>query len=85
MARMADEYRQLNPQDINSPGCVTGKPVEDGGIHGRTEATGRGCSLGCVNFFGIPMMKRAGLEGGWKANALWCRDWVMWASTLPNF
>ena len=56
MAWMADEYRQLNPQDINSLGCVTGKPVEDGGIHGRTEATGAGCSLGCVNFFGIRMM-----------------------------
>ena len=65
MAWMADEYRQLNPQDINSLGCVTGKPVEDGGIHGRTEATGRGVQFGLREFFRHPDdVKRAGLEGG---------------------
>jgi glutamate dehydrogenase (NAD(P)+) len=64
MAWMADEYRQLNPQDINSLGCVTGKPVEDGGIHGRTEATGRGVQFGLREFFRHPDdVKRAGLEG----------------------
>ena len=42
MAWMADEYRQINPTDINGFGCVTGKPVDMGGSHGRAEATGRG-------------------------------------------
>lgn len=27
--------------DMNSACCVTGKPVTQGGIHGRTQATGR--------------------------------------------
>lgn len=42
MAWMADEYKRLYPSDLNSWGCVTGKPVSKGGIRGRVEATGRG-------------------------------------------
>ena len=65
MAWMADEYRQLNPQDINGLGCVTGKPADNGGINGRTEATGRGVQYGLQEFFRHPEdVKRAGMEGG---------------------
>lgn len=43
MAWMADEFRRASPTDIvNAKACVTGKPLSKGGIHGRTEATGRG-------------------------------------------
>ena len=42
MAWMADEYKRLNPNDLNTWACVTGKPVSKGGIRGRVEATGRG-------------------------------------------
>ena len=42
MAWMADEYKRLHPNELNSWGCVTGKPVSKGGIRGRVEATGRG-------------------------------------------
>jgi glutamate dehydrogenase (NAD(P)+) len=42
MGWIADTYATLAPQDINGPGCVTAKPLQQGGIQGRTEATGRG-------------------------------------------
>ncbi len=64
MAWMADEYKAMNPTDINAIACVTGKPVDEGGIAGRAEATGRGVQLGLREFFRHPEdVKRAHLEG----------------------
>ncbi len=51
MAWMADEYKRLNPTDLNAWACVTGKPVSKGGIAGRTEATGRGVEYALKAFF----------------------------------
>ncbi|AKS46336.1 glutamate dehydrogenase (NAD(P)+) [Octadecabacter temperatus] len=51
MMWIADEYRRYKPDDINGMGCVTGKPVEGGGIAGRTEATGRGVQYAIHAFF----------------------------------
>ncbi|CBY22613.1 unnamed protein product [Oikopleura dioica] len=42
MAWMANEYQRLNPTELNASGCVTGKPISQGGVHGRVSATGRG-------------------------------------------
>jgi len=42
MAWILDTYMTLRPGDVDGYGCVTGKPVSQGGVHGRTEATGRG-------------------------------------------
>lgn len=46
MAWILDTYHTFNAQNIDSYGCVTGKPVSQGGIVGRTEATGRGVYYG---------------------------------------
>jgi glutamate dehydrogenase (NAD(P)+) len=65
MAWIADTYATFNPGQIDSLACVTGKPVTQGGVRGRLEATGRGV------FFGLREvcnhdddMKRLGLEKG---------------------
>ena len=64
MAWMADEYRRLKPGDINAEGCVTGKPIEFGGVAGRLEATGRGVQYALREFFRHKQdVKKAGLTG----------------------
>ena len=50
MAWMANEYSKLNPVDLNAPGCCTGKPISQGGVHGRVAATGRGVFIGTKLF-----------------------------------
>lgn len=47
MAWIVDTFEAFNPELINAKGCVTGKPLSQHGIAGRTEATGQGV------FFGI--------------------------------
>ncbi len=42
MSWIADTYAALNPGQLDAMGCVTGKPVTQGGVNGRREATGRG-------------------------------------------
>lgn len=64
MAWIADEYRRLNPTDIDSYACVTGKPVGKGGIAGRVEATGRGVQYALRSLFRYPDdLARADLDG----------------------
>ncbi|WP_154640175.1 Glu/Leu/Phe/Val dehydrogenase [Lewinella sp. W8] len=46
MAWIYDTYRSFHGDDINAAGCVTGKPVNQNGVRGRTEATGRGVFYG---------------------------------------
>jgi len=65
MAWIADTYAALNPSALEAVACVTGKPVTQGGIRGRAEATGRGVFFGvreaCSN---ADDMKPLGLTPG---------------------
>ncbi|MEM9434793.1 MAG: Glu/Leu/Phe/Val dehydrogenase [Pseudomonadota bacterium] len=64
MAWIADQYARMNTTDINSRACVTGKPINAGGIQGRTEATGRGVQYALQEFFRHPEdIAKAGLAG----------------------
>ena len=38
MAWIADQYARMNTTDINAKACVTGKPMNAGGIAGRVES-----------------------------------------------
>ena len=65
MAWMADTYAALNPGQLDALGCVTGKPVTQGGVRGRKEATGRGLYFALREACNeAEEMKRLGLSRG---------------------
>ncbi|MGI9350306.1 MAG: Glu/Leu/Phe/Val family dehydrogenase [Rhizobiaceae bacterium] len=65
MAWIADQYHRMNTTDIDARACVTGKPLNAGGIRGRVEATGRGVQYAIQDFFRYPDdLKIAGMEKG---------------------
>jgi glutamate dehydrogenase (NAD(P)+) len=67
MAWIADTYLAFNSGQIDALGCVTGKSVPQGGIRGRTEATGLGVFYGLREVCDqAEDMKTLGLEPGIK-------------------
>ena len=67
MAWIQDTYVAMHPGEIDAAGCVTGKPVSQGGVRGRTEATGLGVFYGLREICDMPdVMKKLGLSTGVK-------------------
>ncbi|MEP6747188.1 MAG: Glu/Leu/Phe/Val dehydrogenase [Bacteroidota bacterium] len=65
MAWILDTYTSMRPGEIDALGCVTGKPVTQGGVRGRREATGLGVFYGLREVCNMPdIMKRLGLSLG---------------------
>ncbi|WP_018478188.1 Glu/Leu/Phe/Val family dehydrogenase [Pontibacter roseus] len=64
MAWIADTYQALKYGETNGLGCVTGKPVGQGGIRGRAEATGLGVYYGIREALAdTDMLKSTGING----------------------
>jgi glutamate dehydrogenase (NAD(P)+) len=65
MAWIADTYVSLAADKLEALGCVTGKPIAQGGIRGRAEATGRGIAYATCEACSIAEdMKALGLTPG---------------------
>jgi glutamate dehydrogenase (NAD(P)+) len=65
MAWILDTYTAMHPGEIDAAGCVTGKPVTQGGVRGRREATGLGVFFGLREVCNMPdTMKQLKLSMG---------------------
>lgn len=54
MSWILDTYMSMRPGEIDAMGCVTGKPVSQGGVRGRREATGLGVFYGLREVCNMP-------------------------------
>lgn len=65
MSWILDTYVAMHPGEIDAAGCVTGKPVSQGGVRGRTEATGLGVFYGLREVCNMTeVMNRLGMSIG---------------------
>jgi glutamate dehydrogenase (NAD(P)+) len=65
MSWIVDTYASLKPGEVDALACVTGKPVTQGGVRGRTEATGLGVYYGIRELCNVAEdMKKLGLTTG---------------------
>ncbi|HVM89430.1 MAG TPA: Glu/Leu/Phe/Val dehydrogenase [Puia sp.] len=65
MAWILDTYTSMRPGEIDALGCVTGKPVSQGGVRGRREATGLGVFYGIREVCNMKdIMDKVGLPTG---------------------
>ncbi|WGH27267.1 MAG: Glu/Leu/Phe/Val dehydrogenase [Candidatus Bostrichicola ureolyticus] len=65
MSWILDTYISLNPGDVNALACVTGKPISQGGVRGRKEATGLGVFYGIKELCNLKEeMNNLGLDVG---------------------
>jgi glutamate dehydrogenase (NAD(P)+) len=71
MAWVVDTYMALHPGQLDGLGCVTGKPVTQGGVRGRREATGRGLYFAIREACSVAEdMKAIGLTPGFAGKRL---------------
>ncbi len=71
MAWILDTYSTFKGGEIDAAGCVTGKPVTQSGIQGRTEATGRGVFYALKEATSYKDdMKKLGLEPGLEGKTM---------------
>ncbi|MEY3420460.1 MAG: hypothetical protein RIR48_745 [Bacteroidota bacterium] len=65
MAWILDTYQTFKGGEIDAAGCVTGKPVAQNGVNGRSEATGRGVYYGLREVYNDEkLLKRIGATKG---------------------
>lgn len=65
MSWIVDTYASLKPGEVDALACITGKPVTQGGVRGRTEATGLGIYYGIREVVSIAEdMDKLGLTTG---------------------
>ena len=65
MSWILDTYLSMRPGEIDALGCVTGKPISQGGVRGRREATGLGVFYGIREVCRMKdVMDRLGLDTG---------------------
>lgn len=65
MSWILDTYMSMRPGEVEAMGCVTGKPVSQGGVRGRREATGLGVFYGLREVCNMPdVMKKLELPEG---------------------
>lgn len=65
MSWILDTYMALHPGEVDAMACVTGKPITQGGVRGRREATGLGVFYGVREVCNMPeQMKKLGLSTG---------------------
>jgi glutamate dehydrogenase (NAD(P)+) len=65
MAWILDTYITMHPGEVDAMGCVTGKPVTQGGVRGRKEATGLGVFYGVREVCNTAdVMQKIGLPTG---------------------
>ncbi len=71
MSWILDTYLSMSPDKLDAIACVTGKPIEQNGIRGRKEATGRGVVYGLEEVCSyVDDMKEIGIQPGLRGKTV---------------
>lgn len=71
MSWILDTYLSMSSDKLDAIACVTGKPIEQNGIKGRKEATGRGAVFGLEEVCSyVDDMKEVGIQPGLRGKTV---------------